>query len=65
MKQGMAEAAVGGTLATTPLWGNLLDQAISGAHVVAAFGGAIIAIHGLLRIARNSQKRRRKTDPPK
>lgn len=54
---GLGETAMGGTLASLPLWSPSLDQFINGAHAVAAIGGAFLAIHGIWRILRKRARR--------
>lgn len=57
---GLCEAAIGAALCSMTYWSPMLDGLVQGAHVVAALGGAIIAIHGVWRIAR--RRRLRRTD---
>lgn len=50
---------MGSALATMPFWVRTLDGLAVGAHYIASFGGAALAIHGLWRIVK---KRRRRFD---
>lgn len=61
--RGLGEALLGGSLMTMSFWSPLLDNAITGAHAIAAFAGAGVGIHGLWRIIRKHIGRaRRATD---
>lgn len=63
MKDGVTQVVIGGTLFTVPMWSQVLDTITSGAHIIAVYGGALIAINGLYRIVRNSRRQtKRKTD---
>lgn len=56
---GLWETAMGSALATLPFWVKALDGVALGAHYIASFGGAGLAIHGIYRIIK---KRRRRFD---
>ncbi len=47
---GVGQAVGGGVLVTLKFWGQILDQVVAGAHVIAAIGGAVLAVHGVWRI---------------
>lgn len=60
---GFWELSLGTALMSLSFWGPMLDKAMAGAHMVAAFGGAIVAVHGLFRIIRRTfGKHRRRED---
>lgn len=59
----LGEVVVGSALMSMGFWGPVLDKAIDGAHAVATFGGAAVAVHGVWRIIhRTFGKTRRKED---
>lgn len=52
---GLGETVMGGALMTTVFWSPLLEHVVTGAHVIAALGGAVVAVHGVWRIFRNNR----------
>lgn len=55
--RGLGELALGSSLMTLPLWSRVLDGAIFGAHIVGAFCGAYIGIHGVIRLRSRGRRR--------
>ena len=51
------EATIGVILVTIPAWHEMVETAFGVAHVITAFGGAILAIHGVYRIVYRSFRR--------
>ncbi len=60
------ETAIGGLLATSPVWGPLLHDINLIAGTVATVGGAAMAVHGVARIIVGLVERSRARDrcPP-
>ncbi len=55
--QGLSEVVMGGMLMTIGYWGPIFDEIARGLHFVAAVCGAIIGIHGVVRLFRHGRRR--------